>query len=313
MTRFENVRLSRYYLPAGDRAVYALLTGKSSSTLNPRAVDAAGTELPVECSDAGKHPHYATLVVVDGPAVALELVGPQPQRTTGYRLREPELESAALPATITEERWAELSDDTDDAVNMWRYEAIREPDPESEPELARFELDACQPIPVEWAEAPEIPAGLRWEPSPAHVAIWGPALAPHLVPGTLHGVTIAVLDAVAEHPWVRPWGTTISRHPLLTHDGKVTFYFDRRFEGDMTEVVKVKPSPRSRKLVDRVKLKLVTEWVRDVKPPADTIPGVNLADALANLATFQRAEVERILPHEGHVCSHCGGAGYLIP
>lgn len=307
--------VDRHYLPAADGScVYAIHLGKSQSYMASttwQVLDIDGQEVPATC-EIEQYQRKPLLFLTERPAATIVFTGPQPQRTVGYTLRDPELASAALPLSPTAEQYADMSDDTDDVVNKHRYAPVREDDPDRQPDRSEFDLTQLDPIAVSWEEPPALPDDLRWEPSPAYVALWGPALAPHLVPGTLTGVRNKVLDQVLAHPWIRPWSThAYQGHVLADRDGKVTFYYDRRFEGELTKVVKV-GRPGRVKQKTRTVLRTDTQWYKDIKAPPDGIAGENLAHALRQLPDIVAAEVERILPVEGHVCAHCEGAGFVI-
>lgn len=310
-------QVNRWHMDVPDgRRVYAITNTKGSylgadgdqwwTGHDAADDDAVPLEVDVVPSSSGRTRHVR--IVADRPLRLLTRHGRQPTVPGRITLRDPDLASKAAPLEIDRAAYDALPDNDDVFPSRYSYQVEQVPDPDSGPPFWMHLVADTQPVPLGWSEPPDLPDGVRWVPSPAFVDLWGPVAAPHLLPGALWGVQRLVVDRVAAHPWVRPWGFIGSTHDLLDRDGKtVHFYYDRRLEGEPTKPVERKAGRR------RWTVQEVLRQTHDLQLPAppDYLGGTTAADALSRLDDWVADQVDRLLPVEGHVCGHCGGRGVV--
>lgn len=313
-------RIDRWCLPVPDgRVMYAAVKVGSGSIYPAQGsrwigtdADGLDVDLDVQVQSSARYER----IIAARPLASLTRLGAQPMIDGAITLRDPSTESAAAALSIDRATYDALPGGDDGCTafpTKGHYHVERIPDPDQGPPVWHHDVTGCHPVPLEWEDPPELPEHLRWVPSPAFLALWGPVAAPHLLPGALHGMRWPIMERVDAHPWVRSWMTRLhDGPPHVDRDGKaVHFYFDRRIEGDPTVTKQVKPTPRSRRTVPQVRPVYQTV---DVKAPApdDTIAAPSLAAALAQLDDIVADRADALLPPEGRVCGHCNGVGIVV-
>ena len=289
--------LEPWYLTAGPDGpyVYALASTERWTPVKAEQVT-ADLEVAVDHKVVGQR--IVFFVTADAPLTEITVTGTPPTKVVGWKLRDPDEESARWPLTMPAD--AERDDEF-----LEHYTPISEPDGPAPTRV--FDATTVRPLTAPGPlKPPELPAGLTWTPAPAHLALWGPVLPDHLAPGHLTGVQKLVVEKIDEHPWTTPWTSDY----IYDHGKKIGVNFHRRFELEPVTVETVKVGRRK---VTRRRYASVLETVRDIPAPRDVVAGLTLADALEKLPAVIDAEYARIMPAEGHVCAHCAGHGIIVP
>lgn len=226
---------------------------------------------------------------------------PGPSTKTGYRLRDPDVESPKFPATLPADGLTALDLDDDTANVLYQPVYVDGP-----PVVADF--PAADMIVADEAGAPAPDDGLRWVPNLRDELRHHRALH-HLFPGHLEGFRQAVVDAAGALPLVRGGvlsGARVDRErPTI-----VRVSTEVPYEPHATRFVR--ETGRSGQKLKRGRMVTETKRLEVSVQVPDVIAGRNRADARerwnAELASILDVITEALTPAP---CWHCQGTGVV--
>ncbi|GGM27827.1 hypothetical protein GCM10011608_10780 [Micromonospora sonchi] len=226
---------------------------------------------------------------------------PGPSQKTGYRLCDPGMESAKLPATLPVGGLGGLGLDDDTATALYRAVYVDGP-----PVTCLFPAAAM--IVADDAGAPPPDDGLRWVPNLRDELRRHRALH-HLFPGHLEGFRQAVVDAAGALPVVGSRyldGARVDRERPTV----VRVSTEVPYEPHTTRFVR--DTGRSGRKLQRGRTVTETKRLEVSVQVPDVIPGRNRAEARerwdAELASILDAIVGALTPAP---CWHCQGTGVV--
>ncbi len=280
--------MNAYYLAAPDGRFYYPLP--EDNEFDRRSSGTWDGELIGDPSAPRYRPIPAWLAVPE-PTDSL-IFRPAPRsETVGYRLKDQSAASEKYPAEIVPDLFKEL----DQELRYGLYDAVQVDVPVA-PII--YDVSAMVEMPGE----PDPRPGIGWEPSKAHVLVYG-ATVGHLLPGVLTGVRAEVGARIEAQ-----FG---DRHKVYTHDSsKISVHLSFDYDVPVFTTRQNTSRATGKPLRGTTKVRIKVTSMVDIHPPW-TIEAPTKAEAVAKLDALCAEYVDLLNSYQPVACSHCKGNGYV--